>query len=153
MTTISHKIVEFQVYVRRAYISYEMVSLQHSIIGSQDRHSISSDSLHTKLSNTTSRDSSIPCAVYHFILPSSHPSIVNHSPNSSSAASIQSPSIAVTSESSDENQIISYSNYRVGLIAAFNTIEQLEVSFNSFNSLQNSVQLISKLITFLDTFR
>jgi hypothetical protein len=95
-----------------------MVSLQHSIIGSQERHSISSDSLHTKLSNTTSRDNSIPCAVYHFIL----------------------PSIAVTSELSDENQIISYSNYRVGLIAAFNTIEQLEVSFNSFNSLQNSMQ-------------
>ena len=118
-------------YVRRAYISYEMVSLQHSVIGSQDRHSV--DSIHSKSSSSASRDNSIPCAVYHFILPSSHPSIVN--PGTSSSGT-QSPSIAVVSESSDENQIISFSNYRVGLIAAFNTMEQMEVSplFFSFHT-------------------
>lgn len=101
--------------MRRAYISYEMVSLQHSIMGSnQDVSKISS-----------ARDNVVPCAVYHFILPSSHPSIVNHSPSSSSGT--QTPSINVSSETGEENQLISYGNYRVGLIAAFNTMEHVQV--------------------------
>ncbi|XP_054153729.1 acetyl-CoA carboxylase-like isoform X3 [Oppia nitens] len=114
-----------EVYVRRAYISYEMVSLQHLVIGGSERHSI--ESLYSKSSPPVARDSSIPCAVYHFILPSSHPSIVANT--AANNTTTNSPSIAVTSECSEENQMVSFSNYRVGLIAAFNTMENMETHF------------------------
>lgn len=42
---------------------------------------------------------------------------------------MQTASVAV--ESSDENQLVSFSNYRVGLIAAFNTLDQLEANFDN----------------------
>lgn len=102
-----------EVYVRRAYISYDMVSLQHSLLGAQDR--ASQDSLKAA-QPSGARDASVPCALYHFILPSSHPSL----------ATAQTPPAA--GETAEDAQMVALGNYRVGLIAAFHTVEQMEVS-------------------------
>lgn len=106
-----------EVYVRRAYISYEMVALQHSIL------------------NLPNQKEVIPCACFHFILPSSHPSIVHQSNKNSNFQQPQHDQDEENPEAeqtmSDENQaILSMGNYRVGLIAAFNSIEQIHENFD-----------------------
>lgn len=151
-----------QVYVRRAYISYEMVSLQHSVIGAGGQLPIGSttlgspsDSLYTtkgtgsgSFSGTSTfygspnsgglampfgssgpataaatRDHSIPCAVYHFLLPTSHPS--SNSSQTVSSASMTSGSFP----GADDIQYFNHSNYRVGLIASLQNVDQLEQHF------------------------
>lgn len=71
-------------------------------------------------------DNAIPAAVFHFILPSSHPSIMKQATPTSS----QSSHNPVVPESGDDNTIISSTNYRVGVIAAFNSIDHCEENFD-----------------------
>lgn len=198
-----------EVYVRRAYISYEMVALQHVTIDNK-RPSVhlksqpflpqsiingaSSDSNYVKSNaevtmvngvNTSSLTSTtddslsslpissseapvfsnqkeqpqqqssdlqhqdfpslLPAAVYHFILPSSHPSMnVKRHTNSIMTLIAQANSGQEASAVIDHNQsqLISNSmqhksganNYRVGIIAAFENIEHAEANFNQLLS-------------------
>lgn len=85
-----------EVYVRRAYISYEMVALQHLVIDNN------------------------PAAVYHFILPSSHPSVSIKRDTNSILSLIAN---GMTHKSGAPN-------YRVGIISAFENIDHAESNFN-----------------------
>lgn len=140
--------IYYKVYVRRAYISYEMVSLQHSVIGIGGSNQLPigsttlgspSDSLYTAKGNVYGspvagstipsssgsgiRDHSIPCSVYHFLLPTSHPSLTNQTQSNSSTNS------SSGFPGSDDVQVYNHGNYRVGLIATFQNMEQLEFHF------------------------
>ncbi|KAJ6219257.1 hypothetical protein RDWZM_005069 [Blomia tropicalis] len=146
-----------EVYVRRAYISYEMVSLQHSVIGAGSLPigpttlGSSADSLYTAKgsqsmfssggspmspatfpSNATViqvsniRDCSVPCAVYHFLLPTSHPSLSTSASNQSIAAAA---SVETSVGAFDDIAYLHHGNYRVGVIASFQNMEQLESLF------------------------
>lgn len=152
-----------QVYVRRAYISYEMVSLQHSVIGAGSLPVVGSGIggsgpgsglespypktvggghfFGTPMSALSSgshpgslpasgviRDGSVPCAVYHFLLPTSHPSL-SSSASSASLAGADSASAAAANSAYDDTPYLHHGNYRVGLIAAFHNMDQLEVHF------------------------
>lgn len=143
-----------EVYVRRAYISYEMISLQHSVIGAGGSNQLpigsttlgsASDSLYTakglygspsslsggpgSISVTGNRDQSIPCAVYHFLLPHSHPSTTaNQLSSSASSSNLQATASAFTGV--DDVLYFNHNNYRVGLIASFINVEQLEANFS-----------------------
>lgn len=143
-----------EVYVRRAYISYEMVSLQHSVIGAGSLPigptTLGTDSPYSAKSGqffTTpltgsgsgtvyalgasvtpgvSRDGSVPCAVYHFLLPTSHPSLTTSASSQSlSAAAAE----AATAAYDDTSPYLHHGNYRVGLIASFQNKEQIEQHF------------------------
>lgn len=206
-----------EVYVRRAYISYEMVALQHVTIdnkrpsihlktnslvsalqqngnnaiatGSENstiingNNSSNSNSSNSNSNNTNSTDDSLlsssndsaifakdqqefnnqqinntdfpiqlPAVIYHFILPSSHPSmnikrshansimtlIAQASNGSAIEASTTTPATTTVIDH-NQSQLISNSlqsqksgapNYRVGMIAAFETIEHAEANFN-----------------------
>lgn len=109
-----------EVYVRRAYISYEMVSLQHSGINMNDR------------------DNAIPCAVYHFLLPTSHPS------SSQAASAVQ----AVSSSSYDDTPYFGLGNYRVGMIASFQNMQQLD---DSFSEVLNLIQRVDEELNGTDS--
>ncbi|XP_053202232.1 acetyl-CoA carboxylase-like isoform X2 [Panonychus citri] len=110
-----------EVYVRRAYICYEMVALQHLFI----RNCSKGLSTQTELANcyTENNDSVIPTAVFHFILPSSHPSISSQP----LAATVEAYSNSY--EESSNGQL--HSNYRIGVIAAFKNLEHVEEHFDS----------------------
>ena len=99
-----------EVYVRRAYISYEMVALQHLSLGtSSDNQTV------------------IPAAGFHFILPSSHPSIAFQI--SVSNAKTESTHSSDSNES-EESAYLNSSNYRIGVITAFNNLEHVEQHFD-----------------------
>lgn len=74
------------------------------------------------------RDGSIPCAVYHFLLPTSHPSLT-HSTSSQSLAAAAAADASGLSSAYDDTYL-HHGNYRVGLIASFQNMEQLEQNFN-----------------------
>lgn len=134
-----------------------MISLQHSVIGSigginqlpigSTTLGSASDTLYTtkglygspnNLSNlpgansNMNRDQTMPCAVYHFLLPNSHPSSANTNTVSSNPSSIADN--APVFSSFDEIPYINH-NYRVGLIASFSNMEQLETHFNELLNL------------------
>lgn len=104
-----------EVYVRRAHISYDMIALQHLFIGLPDLGSMGTayQPLQKK-----KEEQGIPTAVFHFILPSSHPSIISKPTNPGST------------EASNDDGILNESNYRFGLIAAFNSIEHVQAHFD-----------------------
>ncbi|XP_015790405.1 acetyl-CoA carboxylase-like isoform X1 [Tetranychus urticae] len=109
-----------EVYVRRAYICYEMVALQHLFIRNSPN-----DSGSIELSNSYAEqnDSVIPTAVFHFILPSSHPSIASQ-PQSQNTEGL-------SNNFSGESSAHLHSNYRIGVIAAFKNLEHVEEHFDS----------------------
>lgn len=74
------------------------------------------------------RDGSVPCAVYHFLLPTSHPSL-SSSASSASLTGADSASAAAANSAYDDTPYLHHGNYRVGLIAAFHNMDQLEVHF------------------------
>ncbi|KAF7492692.1 hypothetical protein SSS_08750 [Sarcoptes scabiei] len=135
-----------EVYVRRAYISYEMISMQHSVIGiKQNPLSMSmngvgfvSDSLYSSKglfgsplsvgalgsAGISNRDPSIPCAAYHFLLPNSHPSSANQLLSTSGSET------GIGLNGADDIPFFNHNNYRVGLIASFLNMEQLESHFH-----------------------
>lgn len=124
-----------------------MVSLQHSVIGVGGSNQLPigsttlgspSDSLYTAkgtfygspvagstIPSSTGagiRDYSVPCSVYHFLLPTSHPSLTNQTISHSVNAGGAFPG-------SDDTQIFNHGNYRVGMIAAFQNLDQLAAHF------------------------
>lgn len=135
-----------EVYVRRAYISYEMISLQHSFIGNSSSHgsdqplNLNDSSLYSSKygspstyhnhhshhhqspsAQPTNRDGSVAFAVYHFLLPTSHPSLTNQN---------MIPNKHFNGVHSEDIQLFGQGNYRVGLIAAFQNMEQCEQYFS-----------------------
>lgn len=188
-----------EVYVRRAYISYEIVALQHvtidnkrpsaqlkspsmaalpnghsDIINHNDESSLTNGTDITTSSSLSTTDDSLsslkppskvsqtlpakeplqvndiqqqdypgllPAAVYHFILPSSHPSMNVKRNHTNSIMSL----IAQANNGQEANAVIDHNqsqlisanqhksgapNYRVGIIAAFESIEHAEANFN-----------------------
>lgn len=82
-----------EVYVRRAHISYELVALQHIHVGEEQ----------------------VPTAVFHFVLPSSHPSM------------LEANALAAAGDAdAQQTQQVAQANYRVGLIAAFASLAHVE---------------------------
>lgn len=172
-----------EVYVRRAYISYEMVALQHVTIenricqqttpraminGESRENHIDDDSLKTNGSSSdvglsmkdrsvsSSRDTShisldqhqhdypslLPAAVYHFILPSSHPSM---NIKRSHATSIMTLLAQANNTNIDAGITNAYGpgstqyksgapNYRVGVIAAFEDLDHAAANFSQLLS-------------------
>lgn len=100
-----------EVYVRRAYISYEMIALQHLFIDSSSISEILDSPVHT--------ENRIPIAVFHFLLPSSHPSITFQP--------LEAPS---SNGTVDDIPHVLQPNYRVGVMAAFRNLEQAEKHFD-----------------------
>ena len=95
-----------EVYVRRAYISYEMVALHHlSICASNDNKPY------------------IPATGFHFILPSSHHSIAFQLYESK-------PESTSVPKNNELTASLNSSNYRIGLITAFNNLEHIEQHFD-----------------------
>ena len=118
-----------EVYVRRAHISYEMVALQHLFIGLGAGDNLD-DVYHSRQENQKTHQG-IPTAVFNFILPSSHPSIV-------SKPVVVQPGQPVI-EVNEESPILTQANYRVGLIAAFTSIEHAQEHFDElFEVLRSS---------------
>ena len=105
-----------EVYVRRAHISYELVALQHLLISCLN-HGV-------ELSVSQFEQShGVPTAIFHFVLPSSHPSMLNqiNDQDANNTDNIIKP---------EDNKSVTSVNYRVGLIAAFNTIRHVEEHFD-----------------------
>ncbi|KAI1309415.1 Acetyl-CoA carboxylase [Halotydeus destructor] len=105
-----------EVYVRRSHISYEMVALQHLIIGLKEKEGTMSTAYQSREEQTQKMKQGIPTAVFHFILPSSHPSIISKPQ-------------ANADPLAEEHIAVSQANYRVGLIAAFNSLEHAHEHF------------------------
>ena len=126
-----------EVYVRRAYISYDMISLQHLFVGLPDYSNLSSNYSPGE-QGQISQLPGIPTAVFHFILPSSHPSILSKPSDSTASSS------STSNAPDDPLGSLSDSNYRVGLIAAFDSIEHAGVHFNElFDVLKGSEEDLS----------
>lgn len=164
-----------EVYVRRAYISYEMVALQHVTIEnkpvrlavrrailngeSQDNHVqsddepmkingpipegrlLSNEETHPSNSDQQQQDfpSLLPAAVYHFILPSSHPSMNVKRSHANSILTLLSQatnngidaSIEHAYAGSGSTQYKSGApNYRVGVISAFENLDHAASNFS-----------------------
>lgn len=118
-----------EVYVRRAHISYEMIALQHLFIGLPDLGSLGIKYQSHQEQNQKALQG-IPTAVFHFILPSSHPSIISKPVNPASATGSAGPVDPSNNPSVDPDIVtVSESNYRVGLIAAFSSIEHTQEHF------------------------
>lgn len=118
-----------EVYVRRAHISYELVALQHVLISCMN-HKV--DLSVSQFEQTHG----IPTAIFHFVLPSSHPSMLSQvsttvQPNEQDANN-------VTTVKPEDNKAITSVNYRVGLIAAFNTLKHVEEHFDELVESLNS---------------
>lgn len=111
-----------EVYVRRAYISYEMIALQHLFVGNSSISEVPDSPL-------IHNENRIPIAVFHFLLPSSHPSITFQPLEASS------PSGSV-----DESSHLLQPNYRVGVIAAFKNLEHAEKHFDQLLETFNQSQ-------------
>lgn len=104
-----------EVYVRRAHISYELVALQHLLISCMNHSAELSVSQFEQTHG-------IPTAIFHFVLPSSHPSMLNQlNEQDANNATIIKP---------EDNKAVTSVNYRVGLIAAFNNIRHVEEHFD-----------------------
>ena len=114
-----------EVYVRRAHISYDMVALQHLFIGLPDNGSLGA-AYQSQEQQAVKAMQGIPTAVFQFILPSSHPSILAKGTAQSSDAS---SSTATSTSSQDEGVSLTQCNYRVGVIAAFNSLEHANEHF------------------------
>lgn len=168
-----------EVYVRRAYISYEMVALQHVTIDNRPaqvtmkQHITNGDSKENHVNSeyepikmngaiqdglfmikdaSITRDppipqndtdppqehpSLLPAAVYHFILPSSHPSMNMKRNHANSIMTL----IAKANGNGIESPVDPYNSgstqyksgapdYRVGVIAAFEDLDHASANFN-----------------------
>lgn len=111
-----------EVYVRRAHISYELVALQHLLISCMN-HNV--DLSASQFEQTHG----ISTAIFHFVLPSSHPSMLNQVKASSQSTETD-PDILKDMIKQEDNKSITSVNYRVGLIAAFNNIRHVEEHFD-----------------------
>lgn len=134
-----------------------MVSLQHSVIGSGSGITqlpigattlgAHHDSLYSSKfggissaygatlaggsASANARDNSIACAVYHFLLPTSHPS------SASATGSGNNPNDSFSAPGMEDSTPYcnNQRNYRVGLISAFHNMEQLEAHFHELLAL------------------
>lgn len=124
-----------EVYVRRAYISYDMIALQH--------HLIDGSSSNESSESPERLDSRIPTAVFHFLLPSSHPSMVSQPLDMSNSKTH-------LNDFGNFDESAYQSNYRVGIIAAFKNLDHAEVFV--INSPLPS-KYISNVSSILETLR
>lgn len=147
-----------EVYVRRAYISYEMVSMQHVTVENRKPpkltiSSIPNGDVHDENSETNSKQQLngvtpvsenqngdfpclLPAVIYHFILPSSHPSM-NIKKNTNSIISLLTPSNGVIN--SDHVEPSSGPAYRVGIIVAFEDLDHASANFGQiFNHIRKT---------------
>ena len=117
-----------EVYVRRAHISYDMVALQHLFIGLPDLGSLGA-AYHSQEEQTQKALSGIPTAVFQFILPSSHPSILAKGTGTATTPEAAAAAQSSSNSSQDEGVALSECNYRVGVIAAFNSLDHADEHF------------------------
>lgn len=110
-----------EVYVRRAHISYELVALQHVPTNCMN-HDV-------ELSvNAFEQAHGIPTAIFHFVLPSSHPSMLNQVKTTGQPNEPEPNNATIIKP--EDNKAVTSVNYRVGLIAAFNTLKHVEEHFD-----------------------
>ncbi|KAL1433606.1 hypothetical protein MTO96_012435 [Rhipicephalus appendiculatus] len=97
-----------EVYVRRAYVSYDLTCLQHLQL-----------------------PSGICAAQFQFLLPSSHPNRQNQAPAVADDNSAGTPSTPEDTVAAWEHEQPDLDSQRVGIMAAFNTFEQFANDFDN----------------------
>lgn len=112
-----------EVYVRRAYISYDIVALQHLLLGSIPVDKMSP--FHNHLSSTQ-MVSGVPAALFDFYLPTSHPSICERELNKKAAITNEANAEV---EGGDVEPLNAEERFRIGLIAAFASLDQVKETF------------------------